>query len=77
MKISKRHNSVINVDRVKFFLSAHCLMVVCICTKLHENILDGINVIEGTRFFIRKISKRYNYVKMQMNYDSISLHIVS
>ena len=30
--------------------SAHCLMMVYISTKFHENILDGIKVIERTGF---------------------------
>ena len=30
--------------------TAHYLMVVYICTKFHENILDGIKFIERTRF---------------------------
>ena len=33
-----------------FFFSAHRLMVVYFYTKFHENILDGIKVIERTRF---------------------------
>ena len=35
--------------KLKLFFSAHVLMVVYICTKFHENILDGIKVIERTR----------------------------
>ena len=38
-----------------FFFSAPCLMVVYICTKLHENILDSIKVTERTRFSHEKI----------------------
>ena len=51
-KISKGHNSVKTVDGVTvlFFFYAHRLMVVYICTKFHENILDGIKVLERTRF---------------------------
>ena len=33
-----------------------------ICTKFHENILDGINVIE--QIFIRNISKGHNFTKI-------------
>ena len=47
--VSKGHNSVKKVE-LRFFFSAHCLMVVYICTKFHENILGGIKVIERTRF---------------------------
>ena len=49
-KISKGHNSVKNVGGVS-------VLVLCISsdsdlysTKFHENILDGIKVIERTRF---------------------------
>ena len=51
-KISKGHNSVKTVDGVTvlFFFYVHRLMVVYICTKFHENILDGIKVLERTRF---------------------------
>ena len=35
---------------LRFCFSAHCHKVVYICTKFHENILDGIKVIEGIRF---------------------------
>ena len=38
-------------------------MVVYICTKFHENILDGIKLIERTRFSLEKISKGHNPVK--------------
>ena len=37
-------------------------MVVYISTKFHENILDGIKVIERT-IFLAKISKGHNSVK--------------
>ena len=37
-KFSKGHNSVVNVGRVVFFFSAHCLIRLYICTKFHENI---------------------------------------
>ena len=32
------------------FFAAHHLVTLYICTKFHENILDGITVIEWTRF---------------------------
>ena len=34
--------------------SYNALYLVYICTKLHENILDGIKVIEQTQFSYRK-----------------------
>ena len=53
----------------RFFLSAQHLIVVYICTKFHENILDGIEVIEQTRFsleiFQRGIISQKYYVELQ------------
>ena len=48
-KISKGHKSVKMQVELWFFF-AHRLMVVYISTKCHENIFDGIKVIERTRF---------------------------
>ena len=35
---------------LRFLFSANRLMIVYICTKYHENILDSMKVIERTRF---------------------------
>ena len=48
-KISKGHNSVKVYVEFRFLFSAHCLMMVCICTKFNENILNCIRVMERTR----------------------------
>ena len=58
-KISKGHNSVKNVDGISLF-SAHRLMMVYICTKFHENILDGYR---ANTIYIAKISKGHNSVE--------------
>ena len=49
-KNSKRHNSVKTVGGDTVVFSAYRLMVVYICTKFDENILEGIKAIERTRF---------------------------
>ena len=49
-KISKGHNSVKMWVELRLFFSAHRHMVVYICKKFHENILDGINGKEWTCF---------------------------
>ena len=49
-KNSKGHNSVIMEVELRFYFSFHRLMVVYICTKFYDNILDGIKVIQRTRF---------------------------
>ena len=51
MKNFKGHNSVKKMEvELRFLFSAHRLIEVYICTKFHENILDGIRVIERTPF---------------------------
>ena len=42
---------------LRFLFSAHCLMVVYICTKFHENILEDTKVIERTRFSQEKFQR--------------------
>ena len=43
-----------------FLFSAHSLMMVYICTKFHENILDGYR---ANTIYIAKISKGHNSVE--------------
>ena len=52
--ISKGHNSPKNVDELSFFFYPHHLATLNICTKFHENILDGIKVIERKGFSSEK-----------------------
>ena len=47
---------------IRFFFFAHRLMVVYICTKFHENILNGILSSRADMIVILKISKGYNSV---------------
>ena len=44
----KGHNSVKMKVALGFFFFVHRLMMVYICIKFHENILDGIKIIERT-----------------------------
>ena len=48
-------------------------MILNICTKFHENIPDGIKVIERTRFLTKTISKRHNSV---INVDGVTVHFL-
>ena len=41
----------------RFFFSAHRLIVVYICTNFHENILNGIKIIEQTLFLKEKFQR--------------------
>ena len=59
-------------QELRFCFSAHRLMVVYICTKFHGNILDGIIVMERTRFSKQK-SKGHNSVK---NVDRVSVLVL-
>ena len=45
----KGHNSVKMLVECRFLVSAHCLIMVYIYTKFHENILNGNRVMERTR----------------------------
>ena len=50
-KFSKGQNSVKKSRwSYVFFFSAHHLSMVYICTNFHENILNGIKVIQRTGF---------------------------
>ena len=42
---------------LRFFFSAHRLMMIYICPKFHENILDSIKVIERTGFSYEKFQR--------------------
>ena len=53
-KMSKGHNSVKNVGGVWVLVLCPSTNEGLICTKFHENILDGIKVIEWTRFLYQK-----------------------
>ena len=55
-KISKGHNSIKMYVECRFLFSAHCLIMVYICTKFHENILNGIRVMERTGKVNRRTS---------------------
>ena len=56
-KIAKGHNSVKNVE-CRFLFTAHCLMMVYICTKFRENILRNIRVMELTRTVNGRIDRQ-------------------
>ena len=53
----KGHNSVKKCRWSYSSFTAHRLMVTYICTNIHENILDGIKVIERTRFSLEKFQR--------------------
>ena len=57
--ISKGHYSARKktLQELLFLLSTRLLMLLYICTKFHENILDGIKVIEQTRFSLEKFQR--------------------
>ena len=48
-------------------------MMVHICTKFNENILDSIKIIEWTQFSFENFSKEHNSVK---NVDEVTVLIL-
>ena len=48
LKITKGNNSAKNVGGVTVVKSARCLVMLYICAKFHEIILNGIKVMEWT-----------------------------
>ena len=49
-KFQRGHKSVKILVELRFLFSVYRLIMINICTNFHENILDGIKVIERTRF---------------------------
>ena len=75
-KISKRHNSKKMMVELRFLFSAHRLIMVYISTKFHEIILNGMKVIERTRFSCEKFQRGIIPLTRRRSYGSCSLHIV-
>ena len=48
LKITKGNNSAKNVDGVNVVNLCTCLVMLYVCAKFHEIILNGIKVIERT-----------------------------
>ena len=73
--ITKGHNSLTIIHGVKVLFSAHHLIMVYICTKFRENILNGFRVMERTQFHV--ITKGHNYVKIVREVIVLVLCILS
>ena len=56
MQCSKGNNSKSRQSELWFMCSALCLMVLFICVKFQDNIMNGIRVIERT-----PVHGRYGY----------------
>ena len=48
--ITKGHNSLNIIHRVKGLFSAHHLIMIYICAKFRDNILNSFRVMERTQF---------------------------
>ena len=57
LKIAKGNNSAKNIGGATVLISARCLVMLYICAKFHEIILNGIKVIERTRFLQGKLQR--------------------
>ena len=49
-------------------ISAHCLVMLYICAKFHDFILNGIKVIERTRFLYGKLQRGIIPQKMRVEW---------
>ena len=58
---------------LRFLLSAHRLIVFYISTNFHENLLNGIRVIERTKFQ----SEKFQGPKFRKNIGGVSAFILS
>ena len=52
-------------------------MTLNICTKFHENVLDGIKVIERTQFSYDKMSTVHNSIKHVSGVKALFLYTSS
>ena len=57
-------------------ISARRLVMLYICAKFHEIVLNGIKVIERTRFLYGKLQRRIIPQKCRWSNRCLSLHIV-
>ena len=57
-------------------ISACCLVMLYICAKFHEIILNGIKVIERTRFLYGKLQRGIIKQKCRWSDGCLSLHTV-
>ena len=57
-------------------ISARRLVMLYICTKFHEIILNGIKVIERTPFLYGKLQRELFCKKCRWSDRSLTLHIV-
>ena len=76
-KVQRAVTPKVSIQELWFLHSACRLMLVNICMKFHEDILNGFKVTERTRFCLRNYylqsSKGYNSKK---SYGSCVLHVV-
>ena len=76
LKITKGNNSAKNVGGVTILISACRLVMLYICAKFHEIILNGIKVIERTRFLYWKLQRGIIPQKCRWSDRCLSLHVV-
>ena len=69
--ITKGHNSV-NIY-IKFLFPAHCLIMLCICIRFLENILNNFRVMERTWFCDGQSSKGNNSKSIKARVINLAL----
>ena len=57
-------------------ISARCLVMLYICAKFHEIILNGFKVIERTRFLYGKLQRGIIPQQIRWSNGCLSLHVI-
>ena len=70
-------NRQMDRQELRFLWSAHCLMVLYIYMKFHENVLNGFRVIDRTQNDQCQFSKGTNSKNvLKTSYGSCDLHVI-
>ena len=73
LTITKGYNSNNIYMKLQFLFSAHRLMMLYICTKFRENILNDLRVMERKRFVtVRQTTEKNNISPPEAGYTVIS-----
>ena len=74
--LSKGYYSTKTKQELRILFSTRCPILLYIFTKFHKNILDGIKVIEQTKFSLEIFQRGIVSQNCRLSYSSCSLHIV-
>ena len=71
--ITKGHNSVNIYIKLQFLFPAHSLIMLCICIRFLENILNNFRVMERTQFCDGQSSKGNNSKRINARVMNLAL----